>query len=125
MRLNQERLVALIALVLCVVLGRDFVIGVLSPPGHVTSVDTALPSGQRQVVARKYRTFDGESVLTRDPYTFDEGWQPVEVPPLSAPPLPPPQRLILPPTGSAASDSEVEYFSGEDFVQLKKERKRS
>jgi hypothetical protein len=109
MKLNREKIAALLALAVLALGMKGVVLGFLSPTRGVRTPDVSIPKRVRDVLPRKYRTFTEEGELPRNPFAFSEGWQPMEPPPLPPPPLPPVPR-VLPALGLGPSAVEAGFL---------------
>lgn len=108
MKLNREQLAAALAVVILIIGAREIVLGVLAPTGKVLPVDPEISRSRREVVPRSFRTFASEDRLTRNPFVFSEGWQPLDVLPMTVPPLPrAPRPVPRPLLGAGRLDSGV------------------
>jgi hypothetical protein len=109
MRLNREKIAALLALAVLALGLKGVVLGFLSPTRGVRVPEVSIPKRVREVLPRKPRKFTEESDVARNPFSFSEGWQPMEPPPLPPPPLPPVPR-VLPALGLGPSALEAGFL---------------
>ena len=87
-KLNREKMAALLAL-LILLLGLWVVVpGFVSPVKSISVPDTTLARSSREVVPKKYRLFTEEGEAARNPFSFSEGWQRMETTPMATPPVP-------------------------------------
>jgi len=109
MKLKREKIAALLALAVLALGLKGVVLGFLSPTRGVRKPDVTIQKRTREVLPRKYRTFTEEGDSPRNPFSFSEGWQPMEPPPMTPPPLPPVPR-VLPALGLGPSAVEAGFL---------------
>jgi hypothetical protein len=108
-KFNREKIAAVLALLILVLGLKEAIFGLASPTGGLRVPDISIPRRAREVLPRKYRTFTEEGALSRNPFSFSEGWQRMEAPPLPAPPVPGPS-LVLPSLGGGATALEAGFL---------------
>ena len=89
MKLNREKVTALLALLLVVAGLKSVVIGFVTPARGIRVPDVTITRSSREVIPRKYRTFTAETEMSRNPFSFSEGWQSMETMHIPLPLLPP------------------------------------
>jgi hypothetical protein len=94
MKVNREKIAALLALLVLAIGMKEVGLGILSPTRGIEVQDPTIPRSAREVLPRKYRTFGEEGEPGRNPFSFSEGWQRLDAIPMEPPPLPPLPRLI-------------------------------
>jgi len=88
-KLNRERITTLLALLLVLAGLKSVVIGFVTPARGIRVPDVTITRSSREVIPRRYRTFTAETEISRNPFSFSEGWQSMETMPLALPSLPP------------------------------------
>ncbi len=62
-------------------------------PARIQTPDVSLPTYRPELIPRRFRRFEQDQPLPRNPFLVSEGWQPLELVPMPPPPIPPPPRL--------------------------------
>ena len=114
MRLNREKIAAFLAAAILVIGLIDVVLGFMSPSRGLSVPDITIPRSAREVISRNYRRFpeEGQAVEeepSRNPFSFSEGWQVMELMPMASPPLGPAARPI-PFLGGGTSPAEAGFM---------------
>jgi hypothetical protein len=109
MKLNRERIGALIAFLILLLGLKEVVLGFVSPVKGIQRPDIKFPMSRREILYRKPRTFTEEGEPSRNPFSFSEGWQRVDSAPAAFPLLPPPPRL-LPSMGDGPTALEAGFL---------------
>ena len=94
MKLNREKVTALLALLILVLGLWGVVGGFVNPVRGVEVPDVTLARSSREVIPKKYRVFTEEGDASRNPFSFSEGWQRMETTPMAAPIVPPVPRPV-------------------------------
>ncbi len=112
MRLNREKAALLLAVLIAVVGIREVVLAVVAPTGPILLVDPVLPPSRHGVLVRHFRQFKSAEEVSRNPFTFSEGWQSIDILPMDVPPLGAPPRPI-----PGLSSAPVADMPGTTFVE--------
>ena len=94
MKLNREKIAALIAFLILLLGLKEVVMGFVSPVKGIQRPDTRFPVKKPEILYRKPRTFTEEGEASRNPFSFSEGWQRMDSVSAAFPLLPPPPRLL-------------------------------
>ncbi|HLU48346.1 MAG TPA: hypothetical protein VK116_09690 [Planctomycetota bacterium] len=98
MRLNRERVVLLPVALIFLVTAWTAVAGFLEPRPNIRVPDTTLRQTSPAIARPRFARFETKSAPTRNPFRFAEGWQPLDPPSLSPPPIVDRARILpLPP----------------------------
>jgi hypothetical protein len=105
MKLNREKIVAAFALVLLLSGSYKVLLGIITPAEGVKKPDITIPETRREIAKPVYRRFSSPEPPSRNPFSFAEGWRPLERLPLRPPPYPAMAQLLpllgnSPPPGS-------------------------
>jgi hypothetical protein len=117
MKLNREKIAALLALVLVVLGLKGVVEGFIAPTRSVRVPDVTLTRRSREVLPRSYRTFTADAESGRNPFSFSEGWRRTDAEPLAPPPLPGVPR-ILPSLAAGAGPGEAGFIYADRSAAL-------
>lgn len=94
MKLNREKITALLALLILALGLAGVVQGFMNPVRGIEVPDITLAKSSREVIPRKHRVFTDEGEASRNPFSFSEGWQRMETTPLAPPIVPPVPRPV-------------------------------
>jgi hypothetical protein len=110
MKLNREKTVAGLALVLFGLGMTEVARGFITPVRGIAVPDTTIPRSTRDNLPRPYRVYTEEGEPSRNPFSFSEGWQRMESTPLALPPLPAaPRPLPLLSPGASAIEARLPW----------------
>ena len=88
MRIHREQIAACLALILVAFAARDLIGGFISPARGLEPQPYSVRDGGRDILRRKYRRYEAESETGRNPFSFSEGWERLEVLPIDPPSVP-------------------------------------
>ena len=110
MRLNREKVVAALSLLIFVGGLYQVVVSVISSGPSIEVPDVPLKRSNRTVAKPDYSRFE-DRTSSRNPFGFSEGWTSLEVLPLPPPPVPAMSRIVpLLRTGEGPGDSGFIYL---------------
>lgn len=91
--INREKIAALLASAILAWTAFGAFASAVSP-ARVRAPDVALPTYRPELIPRRFRKFEQDQPLARNPFLVSEGWQALELVPMPPPPVPPAPRLI-------------------------------
>ena len=104
MSFNREKVAFAIAVLVFMGGVYSVVVSFVSPAQQVRIPKVELPRGERELFAPEYRRYVAVEGSERSPFSFSEGWQPLDSVPLPGPPLP--RRVRVLPLLSASVPAE-------------------
>jgi hypothetical protein len=94
MKINREKVMALLALLLTVLGLSEAARSFIAPTRGIEVVPYIIRRGGREILRRSYRRFSEDGEPGRNPFSFSEGWERLDSIPMGPPPVPAGARLV-------------------------------
>lgn len=117
MSLNREKATFAIAVLVFLAGAYGVVVSFVSPAHQVRIPNIELPRGERELFAPQFRRFAAAEVSERNPFSFSEGWQPLDTISLPKPPLPIRVRVLPGLSASVAAEDGGLLFESKPPVE--------